>query len=126
MPNWCQNRVTFSGDAEQIKEIRELFMNDAPFEKILPQPADEDSPKAESSLSVPDWYIWRVNNWGTKWDISAQDVSFDQDDEDYLQIEFDTAWAPADGICNRLREKYEKVDIIWFYDEPGMQDAGYI
>ena len=114
MANWCQNRVTFSGDAEQIKEIRELFTNDEPFQKILPLP------------DVEDWYSWRTDNWGTKWDIKAEDVSFDADDENYLQIEFDTAWAPAEGICYKLREKYKEIDIIWFYDEPGMQLAGYL
>ena len=124
MPNWCENRVSISADANQIKEIKELFSQDNPFNTLIPQPPEEELPQFDNV--TPGGYSWRVNHWGTKWDISAQDVSFDQDDEDYLQIEFDTAWAPADGICNKLREKYENVDIIWFYDEPGIQDAGYI
>jgi hypothetical protein len=126
MPNWCQNRVTFTGDADQIKEIRELFTNEEPFNTIIPQPADEDLPKAEDSLSLPDWYMWRVNTWGTKWDIDSSETHFAIDENNFLQIEFFTAWSPAVGICERLREKYEDVDIIWFYDEPGMCDAGYI
>jgi hypothetical protein len=126
MPNWCQNRVTFTGDADQIKEIRELFTNEEPFNTIIPQPADEDLPKAEDSLSLPDWYMWRVNTWGTKWDIDSSETHFAIDENNFLQIEFFTAWSPAVGICEKLREKYEDVDIIWFYDEPGMCDAGYI
>lgn len=124
MPNWCQNRVTFSGDEKQIDEIRNLFSSETPFQNIIPQPPEEELPI--SNEFTPGWYSWRLANWGTKWDISQDDVSFVDDQSGFLQIEFFTAWAPADGVCNYLREKYENVDITWFYDEPGMCDAGYI
>lgn len=123
MPNWCQNRVTFSGDENQIDEIRNLFSNENPFQVMIPQPPEEELSGTENT---PGWYSWRLNNWGTKWDIDPNEVSFEADDANYLQIEFCTAWSPADGICKFLRDKYEDVDVIWFYDEPGMQDAGYI
>jgi len=124
MPNWCENRVSITAEPDQIKEIKELFSQDHPFEKLIPQPSEEDLPQGNDSL--PGWYSWRVNHWGTKWDIDAADVSFTEEHDDYLQIEFMTAWAPPCGICEKLREKYEDASITWFYDEPGIQDAGYI
>ena len=44
----------------------------------------------------------------------------------YATFEFMTAWAPADGIFNVIREKYPDVGISWFYDEPGCELAGYL
>ena len=29
-------------------------------------------------------------------------------------------------ICYALREMFEEVNISWFYDEPGMECAGYL
>ena len=70
------------------------------------------------------WYNWRVANWGTKWD--CYDLSIDQDDEQELNLEFNTAWSPPEEICRALKEKFEDADIQWFYDEPGMEFAGYL
>ena len=71
------------------------------------------------------WYDWRVQNWDTKWD--AYDVEVVDPDPENLEIEFNTAWAPPEAICNELREKYEDtVAISWFYDEPGCEIAGYL
>lgn len=124
MPNWCENRVSISGNANQIKKIKELFSQDHPFDKIFPQPPEEELPQGDSI--TPGWYSWRVNNWGTKWDIDANDVYFQEDETEYIQMQFMTAWAPPSGICEKLREQYEDLSITWFYDEPGICDAGYI
>ena len=72
------------------------------------------------------WYHWCIDNWGTKWD--AYDFSTNEVDEEcgYAEYEFSTAWAPADGIYNKIVEKYPDVSISWFFDEPGMEYAGYL
>ena len=71
------------------------------------------------------WYDWRLQNWDTKWD--CYDVVVTDDDPDCTEIEFNTAWSPPEAICHALREKYEDtVAISWFYDEPGMEFAGYL
>ena len=69
------------------------------------------------------WYNWRVANWGTKWD--CYDLSIDQDEQE-LNLEFNTAWSPPEEICYALKRKFEDADIQWFYDEPGMEFAGYL
>ena len=70
------------------------------------------------------WYDWRLANWDTKWD--AYDVSIDDDDPENLEVSFNTAWAPPEAICNRIREDYPDVSVSWFYDEPGCELAGYL
>ena len=69
------------------------------------------------------WYDWRVQNWGTKWD--CYDLSIDEDEQE-LNLEFNTAWSPPEEICRALKDKFEDADIQWFYDEPGMEFAGYL
>ena len=69
------------------------------------------------------WYNWRVANWGTKWD--CYDLSIDEDEQE-LNLQFNTAWSPPEEICRALKEKFEDADIQWFYDEPGMEFAGYL
>jgi hypothetical protein len=86
MPNWCSNRATISGPAPVIQEITDILNEENPelLAWMVPEPKYEGD---------QDWYNWRVNNWGTKWDIS--DVYFEhQAEEDQIQFSFSTAWAP--------------------------------
>jgi len=82
------------------------------------------SEKFTEKFGAKDWYNWCNNNWGTKWDPNSTD--FDQNEEDEIQVSFDTAWGPAEGIYTYLLETYPKLSISWFYNEPGMEFAGYL
>ena len=150
MPNWCDNRVTISSNTEddsQFKELVAKFQVERPFNEIFPQPDWKTIPNEEGQLPVkremkndkgeiititydfPDgqnddrWYHWCSNNWGTKWDVNVVESEVD---EGYAEFEFQTAWAPASGIFDKIRENYPDVAISWFYDEPGMEIAGYL
>ena len=95
-----------------------------------------DCPKFASTGRQDDrWYDWRCNNWGTKW--PACEVEITQDDEDFLEITFDTAWSPPEPICEALRSKYECKDgksysdgrfisVNWFYELEGEEGCGYL
>ena len=87
---------------------------------------DPDSPFATYRFASGEaddrWYDWRLQNWDTKWD--CYDVEVIDSDPENLEIEFNTAWAPPEAICNELREQYPNVSISWFYDEPGEEIAG--
>ena len=69
------------------------------------------------------WYDWSCNNWGVKWD--ARDVDLSEGFGE-LQYMFDTPWGPPEPVCEVLREKFPDLNIEWFWDEPGMQIAGYL
>ena len=71
------------------------------------------------------WYNWNTENWGTKWDINGS-VDIDVEDEDQIEINFNTAWGPPIEICEKLRDMFPELGFSWFYDEPGMETAGYL
>jgi hypothetical protein len=135
MPNWCANRVFFGlNDTEDSKAFRDWigmpededadevlrFEGEFDFERIAPIP--------EVLLENGGWYDWCIANWGTKW--NAQNVYLNMNEPDGIEITFDTAWAPASGIYDLIEEKIAEeqwdITVSWFYDEPGMQFAGYL
>ena len=152
MPNWCSNRVTVSGTEEDISKISDIFSDTKSiFNRIIQSPdwkrlpnEKGQFPKLErmknpktgevmwETYNFPDgknddrWYEWNITNWGTKWDITAKQVEFNYEDSEQLEMEFETAWSPPEEICYRLREMFQDLTISWFYDEPGMQSAGYL
>ena len=165
MPNWCNNRLTVSGEnTEDVQKVKSFFESDSPFAEIYPEPkwneiplanADQNSlgrkrgevgelpeyveiknPSGEvvhkgyefKSTGCQDdrWYNWRVQNWDTKWDIHRDHVEWGDEDENYFVCHFDTAWSPPEGIIHKLRDMFPDLGISCFYDEPGMEFAGYV
>lgn len=131
MPNWCHNRVEIYGEgAEEI--ANKIASEETPFDfaKIVPEP-DYDKidvaptfKKEDSDFRMPTWWDWRVQNWGTKWNSSDCEVTIMDDEQ--IEFTFNTAWGPPEPIIHKLRELYPDVEITAFYDEPGMELAGYI
>ena len=151
MPNWCRNRVTVFGKEEDISKISEIFSDKksifdhiikSPDWKRLPnekgefpklrQELNKDGSVFYETYDFPDgknddrWYHWNIQNWETKWDITADSVDMESYDSEQLEIEFSTAWSPPEPICKRLREMFPESSFSWFYDEPGMELAGYL
>ena len=46
-------------------------------------------------------------------------------DYDSLEISFNTAWSPPEGVVEKLREKFPDLSFQCFFDEPGCEIAGY-
>jgi hypothetical protein len=70
------------------------------------------------------WYLWRLQNWGTKWDIGCKDgygLEPTRVDNE-LSITFDSAWSPPLGFYERL--VVLGFDVQASYFEPGMSFAG--
>ena len=140
---------------DQIAKLKEIFEGESVFPQIIPEPDWANTPLLTSdnrfgtkygndgelpilqtdsfgehlrfqSTGILDqrWYDWRVQNWDTKWD--AYDLEVIDDDEDQLEVRFNTAWSPPEAICERIREDYPDVSVSWFYDEPGCEIAGYL
>ena len=150
MPNWCHNRITIFGDDEsekKLKEIEETFRKAQPFNEIFPIPDFKTIPNEKGELpkieqhkndkgevvwetfNFPDgtnddrWYHWCIDNWGTKWDADMHDIEYN--DSEILELTFNTAWSPPEGVMEKLREKYPDLSFQCFYDEPGCEISGY-
>jgi len=151
MPNWCSNDVQVYGDEEAIQKFKEECFTDhkgeavLDFNKVLPEP-DYNKPKkdgthnngvqTELSSVMPEWWTWRNDNWGTKWnlvphvdgDLSSYEIEVTVSESFgwYITLAFDTAWSPPSGIYEAIVEKYPDLDISWFYREDGEQIAGWL
>ena len=136
MPNWCNNSINISGSTETIKTLWDEANKEGSglLNAMKPMPKELEgttSPSPREGTPQPlvdgydNWYSWRVDNWGTKWEVGEVDY-YDADDDGYVQWEFCTAWGPPEGACEKLRELFPDVSISWFYDEPGCELAGYL
>ena len=116
MPNWCNNSITISHpDVEKIDAIeKELNKSDndcAICNLIHPRPASEED----------NWYDWNVQNWGTKWDLSIHDDTYERDGNT-ISFDFDSAWAPPIALYEYMIE--QGYDIRAYYHEGGMAFCG--
>ena len=144
MPNHCHNRVTFySEDTTVIQRLYNIFKSDNIFTQFIPEPDWKTTPNDKGELPIqpekdsmmppqfPDgttddrWYSWRLTNWGTKWD--AYEVEIDDSEMHYgFEVSFDTAWSPPEEICYAIKDQFDDLCVSWFFDEPGMEVAGYL
>lgn len=62
-----------------------------------------------------DWYGWRLDKWGTKWNASE---TFNDD----TYVEFDTAWSVPIGIYEALAKMFPDVEISFDWAD---EDSGY-
>ena len=125
MPNWCNNSLQLTAasktEADELGTFILTYNDGATFDKektffgyFVPETWHED-----------DWYMSRVNRWGTKWDAYSMEID-DTDMPHGFQATFETAWSPPEEICSAIREQFDDLSMSWFYDEPGCEIAGYL
>ena len=107
------------------------------FHNVIPQPddmLDPEDPRRRTNMicrandqpdngGMPEWYEWRVENWGTKWDVSDVWIG---ESKVALIYEFETAWAPPLQVISALSERFPNASITISFNEPGMQYKGSI
>ena len=147
MPNYCNNVVEIRGPQKVVKALVDHRLD---FMKIYPYPKDldivagrsgaDDSPEQiqlvaaeESNLKkygYKNWYDWCVSEWGTKWNAGGSDnadmqIDWDEDGDDSIALfQFDTAWAPALGVLQKLMDTHPELSIECRYHEPGVGFMG--
>ena len=147
MPNYCNNVVEIRGPVQVVKALVDHRLD---FMKIYPYPKDldivagrsgaDDSPEqiqlvaAEKSnlkkYGYKNWYDWCVSEWGTKWNAGGSDnadmqIDWDEDGDDSIALfQFDTAWAPALGVLQKLMDDHPELSIECRYHEPGVGFMG--
>lgn len=146
MPNWCQNRLIVSGPREQVERFKTdnaVLEHQAvlSFGAMVPEPPEGD-PRRVSSDSCEggwDWYSWRVDNWGTKWDLASGTDLLEGDElqrmfgdelpenaEHALAYVFDTAWSPPLEWFRRVVPVYRQVYFELAFCEIGNDFSGLV
>ena len=119
MPNWCQNSLSLVYETKEQRDAIDDMLsgyNDKggfrsiTFEKLIPQPdfGQEEQKKFEE-YAVPNWYTWRCENWGTKWD--ASDPVVNDDKPGVVNCSFDTAWSPPTPWLEKVVKLAEDLGI---------------
>ncbi len=139
MPNHCFNDITIKGPASTIKALWETAHNNGKTENIgllqamvpmpkalidtvSPSPSDGSQPLVEGYTN---WYDWRIENWGTKWDIYDHDLRcLTLTEVSFITGPFCTAWGPPIEAYSIYLSKHNDVDIYSTYEEEGMEFAG--
>ena len=114
MPNWCYNNVKIEsyGHPSLSKDMKNSLSEDKDlFIQFVPQPKFEND---------QDWYMWNVNNWGTKWDAQPRNITWHDDDS--VSFSIDTAWGPPTKFYEALEELGYRVTA--YYLEEGMAFVG--
>ena len=110
MPNYVRNILRVEGENLQaVFDFVGSHYSDFDFNKIIPE-----------TETCADWYDWRVENWGTKW--NAVDAQITEDG-----FIFDTAWAAPLPVTKKLSELFPsiKFNLTWA-DEDAGQNCGQI
>lgn len=105
MPNWTDVRVAIThDDATKISKLRDIFEDESPFQQIKPMPEEISnanlSYEDRKRLGRNNWYDWRIDNWGTKWE--PDEVRVQQEDDNTLSLDMLTAWSPPHGVFDEL------------------------
>ena len=148
MPNWCSSEVSIIAENEEGTEELKQFIKDCfteeeegdekpllDFEKVIPYP-DSAPPKYPQAINIEEqmkhpfskWYNdfgydWCIENWGTKWNACEQ-VNVLGEEE--IDLDFQTAWSPPQGIYKKIQTRLPNCSISWFYREDGMQLSGWL
>ena len=140
MPNYCNNNIVITGPNSVIDKIEKIANGDKgdllqyfyPMPKELndtvagPEPKTKKEKLEKRRLQVEygasNWYDWRVENWGTKW--NSYDFELDDESKSKLQVRFLTAWCPPKEIFIALRNYCNEHNLAlgWEYMQ---EEDGY-
>jgi hypothetical protein len=166
LPNWCHNVLTLSGSADEIdafaKKARPTpALKRHEYDSNSDDSADASTPPFEEWFGeryahvpltfeafapqpedVSDWYSWRCEHWGTKWDasfgepsvaipsraVADLDLSVDANGlvrtPTALIYRFETAWSPPVAVVAAMSDQHPRLTFLLRYGEPGDGFAG--
>ena len=135
MPNWCNNTLTIQGPTDTLKPIWDEAQKTGLLQAMKPMPAQLEgttSPAPKEGVAQPlvdghdNWYSWRVDNWGTKWDVDLEGLEFTDNGDGTASIVgwFDSAWAPPTAAYDSFLDDNDNCHLESWYEEGGMDFAG--
>ena len=150
MPNWCDNQISITGPNSVIDKIEKIvkeesnnaengllqFFHPMPKELLDTEAGPTAKTKAEKDerkarkleFGAENWYDWRVNNWGTKWEVCEFYGVDKQPDaligDSTISFAFSSAWSPPIGAYEKFLENNPDCFIRAYYYEGGCDFMG--
>lgn len=115
MPNHITNVITAP------RHVIDRLMDDdgnVDFTRLIPEPFNIEKGACSDSHEpgVVCWYVWNIQNWGTKWNAYGTERISD------TEVRFDTAWSHPIPVIEALTTEFPAETIeIKYADE----DLGY-
>ena len=144
MPNWFYFSLNVSGEKKDVEQFVENVKGSAKYETegyefdfnhFIPQPDNifrgalgiKEEKYCEDN-SIPSWYRWNIDNWGTKWNASVDDSCWTSELEKVSSFRYDmrTAWADPRPIIIKMLEKYPNLDFDISGEEESNEYGIYI
>jgi hypothetical protein len=122
MPNWCENRAYIETTPEEIAAIVAAIQSEGDknlLNYLRPEP--EHGPETEGEM--PNWWNWRVNNWGTKWEVQAEIISHSVEGG-WINLAFESAWSPPVDAFDYWASQAEDRRFNLRFIERGMMFCG--
>lgn len=116
MPNHCANQLTVTGPEYDRKRFALEALNGEAL--IYPDKrADEYRAKLVDAYGFDNWFGWRMEHWGTKWNCYHVTRT---DDGGELVFFFKTAWCPfKPSVLAKMAERFPTLSFELLYGEIG-------
>ena len=126
MPNHTDNRVILShADSKMIDDIYNVMNTEDTglLNHITPMPKELEGTSGFDENGATGWYSWRLDNWGTKWDIYETHCT--RIDANTLSMTFYTAWSPPIPVFDKLTDMGYEINARYL-DEGWMYVGEYV
>ena len=140
MPNWSFNSMSVRGDDKEVQRLRDTIKRvetdkdgtqiEIPFsfQNVIPMPEElkdtiaptkEPNSKEAKALRAKygcdNWYDWRWEHWGTKWD--ACDCFEEKGDDEQFFVRFNTAWSFPTPVVVELSKQFPNLEFVYDAEE---------
>ena len=135
MPNYTYNDIYIKADEATITRIKTRASKGGAvfsFNNFIPErPNDPKYQNMKEKWGGSDyegnenfnWYDWRVDNWGCKWD--AGDPEIEELSPTELQITFRTPWDAPREFAKRFSKMYQFKEFEWYAMDEDDYDNWY-
>ena len=122
MPNWCYNNIEILGEPKVIKRLSAMLdvASNKKKENFFETLIGVDEKETTDSLENGGWYNHNIDRYGTKWDLSYEDIVVD---DDSIVLNTESAWSPPIEGMRILSAMYD-VSVSMYYEEPGADFCG--
>lgn len=115
-----------TSEGDQLKQEIDAATKGDPMRTALSQlyrMTKRDLP--EHNITMPmDLHLWRLCNWGTKWDVHARTTEVLPGDDILWEVVVETAWSPPIAVVRALAELFPDAGVTLEYYAPESKSAG--